>query len=369
MAYLTLDRTKLRRNYHALNDLFNVEGISWGATTKLLCGNEDYLQEVLELGAREILDSRVSNLKTVKALCPEAQTVYIKPPAKRAIPDIIRYVDVSFNTELHTIRALSDEAVRQNVSHKIIIMLEMGDLREGVLRDDIVDFYEKVFELPNIRVIGLGTNLNCLSGVMPSEDKLIQLGLYKKIIELKYDVTIPWVSAGTSVTVPLLQRGGVPNSVNHFRIGESLFFGLNLVTGETFEGFHDDVLTLHAEVIEVANKPMVPSGELGENPFGKKAAATDEGAPVPTSHRVLVDVGYLDINPQYLAPVDERVTILDASSDIIVLDVGDNAIGLEVGDVVPFTLKYMGALHLMNSPYIDKLVIGGGEEEKAPVTV
>ena len=366
MAYLTLDRNKLRDNYRTLETLFAAEGVSWGVTTKLLCGNEDYLGEVLELGAREILDSRVSNLKTVKQLCPEAQTVYIKPPAKRAIPDIVRYVDVSFNTELHTIRALSEEAVRQDTCHKIIIMLEMGDLREGVLRDDIVDFYEKVFQLPNIRVIGLGTNLNCLSGVMPSEDKLIQLGLYKNIIELKYDVTIPWVSAGTSVTVPLLLRGGVPESVNHFRIGESLFFGLNLVTGETLEGCHNDVLKLHAEVIEVAKKPMVPSGELGENPFGKRSEAATSDAPVPTSHRVLVDVGYLDINPQYLTPLDDRIEILDASSDIIVLDVGNNDLGLRVGDVVPFGLKYMGALHLMNSPYIDKLVVGA--EEKAPVT-
>ena len=356
MAYMTLSRPKLKQNFDKLEALFASHGISWGVTSKLLCGNRRYLKELLDLGSREILDSRVSNLKKVKELCPEAQTVYIKPPAKRAVPDVVRYVDVSFNTELKTIRLLSEEAVKQGKRHKIVIMIEMGDLREGVMRDEVVEFYEQVFHLPNIDVIGLGTNLNCLSGVMPSEDKLIQLGLYKKIIELEHGVTIPWVSAGTSVTIPLLLQGGVPESVNHFRIGETLFFGLNLVTGETLEGFHRDVLELHAEIIEVAKKPMTPSGELGENPFGERREL-EPGTPVTLSHRAILDIGYLDINPDYLIVQDPTMTILDASSDMLVLDLGDNPNGLEVGDTIAFELKYMGALHLMNSSYIDKLVV------------
>lgn len=362
MAYLTINREKLQDNYGRLEQLFSSHGMSWGVTTKLLCGNEDYLKEVLDLGIREILDSRVSNLKTVKELCPEAQTVYIKPPARRSIADIVQYADVSLNTELATIRALSEEAVKQGKLHKIIIMIEMGDLREGVLRDDVVDFYQQVFELPSIKVIGIGTNLNCLSGVMPSEDKLIQLGLYKKIIELTHHVTIPWVSAGTSVTIPLLEQGRVPEAVNHFRIGETLFFGLNLFTGETFAGMHSDVIKLHAEVIEVSEKPTTPSGDLGANPFGD-TAEVDAQQPLETSHRAILDIGYLDINPDYLIVPEGELTVLDASSDMLVLDLGDNSGKLKVGDVVSFELKYMGALHLMNSPYIDKLVVAEKTEK------
>lgn len=361
MAYLNLNRDKLRHNYHHLENLFASHGISWGIVTKLLCGNRRFLTEVLNLGATEIQDSRVSNLRKIKEIRPEVQTVYIKPPAKRSIHDIVKYVDVSFNTELATIRALSEEAVRQGKLHKIVIMLEMGDLREGVLRDSIVAFYEEIFRLPGISVIGLGTNLNCLNGVMPNEDKLIQLGLYKKIIELEYGVTIPWVTAGTSVTIPLLKQGRVPDTVNHFRIGEALYFGLNLFTGEPLESMHTDVLTLHAEVIEVAEKPSVPSGELGENPFGAKADV-DTAGPTGTSHRAILDIGYLDINPDYLIPLRDDLTIIDATSDMLVLDLGDNPMNISVGDTVPFALKYMGALHLMNSHYIDKLVVTNEQE-------
>ena len=60
--------------------------------------------------------------------------------------------------------------------------------------EDLIDFYSRVFDLPNISIVGLGTNLNCLYGVMPSADKLVQLGLYIQLIEARFNKKIPWVS-------------------------------------------------------------------------------------------------------------------------------------------------------------------------------
>ena len=226
MAYLNLYRDKLKSNFEFLKKEFNTYEVSWGVVSKILCGNRMYLQELIDMGAREIHDSRISNLAKVKELNPDVQTVYIKPPSKRNLGDVVRYADVSLNSELNTIRWISEEAVKQNKSHKIIIMVETGDLREGVMGDHLLDFYAKVFDLPNLEIIGLGTNLNCLNGVLPSADKLIQLSLYKQIIELKFNKKIPWVSAGTSVTIPLMLRKQLPKGVNHFRIGETLYLSL-----------------------------------------------------------------------------------------------------------------------------------------------
>ncbi|WP_415790100.1 alanine/ornithine racemase family PLP-dependent enzyme [Deinococcus saxicola] len=277
----------------------------------------------------------------------------IKPSASALIEDLVTWADVSFNTELETIRAISAEAVRQDRQH-LIVMIEMSDLREGVLREDIEAFYPQVFQFPNIRIIGIGTNLNGLDGVMPSEDKLIQLGLYKKIIELKNNVEIQWVSAGTTVTIPLMIAGGLPQAINHFCIGEALFFGQDLVAEDTFKDMHDDVLELHVQVIELVEKPTMPSGTLGKNPFGITSEAKRGGS---TSHRAILAVGHLDISPQYLEPVDLRLEVMGGSGDMLVLNVGDNEAGLKVGSYVKFRLKYMGALHLMNPPYIDKFVL------------
>ncbi|RKD13752.1 amino-acid racemase [Pelobium manganitolerans] len=356
MAYLKLYKNKLQHNYQMLAGWFATQGIEWGVVSKLLCGNKTYLQELLNLGVKEFHDTRISNLKAIKQLNADVQTVYIKPPAKRSIANVIKYADVSFNTDYSTIKMLSDEAGRQHKIHKIIVMIEMGDLREGVVGDQLMDFYAKILHLPNISIVGLGTNLNCLNGIMPSEDKLIQLCLYKQLIEAKFNIHIPWVSGGTSVTVPLLLKKQLPKQVNHFRVGEVLFFGLDLFRNKTIEGMYDDVFELYGEIIELYEKPKVPNGEQGFNVAGGKPSYPTEDYG-KKSYRAIVDIGLLDCNPKYLILEDDDMDIIEASSDMLVLDFHQNKQNYKVGDLVKFKLKYMGVLGIMNSNYVDKVVV------------
>ncbi|WP_264558601.1 alanine/ornithine racemase family PLP-dependent enzyme [Flavobacterium sp. N2270] len=356
MAFLKLYRQKLKENYTFLDTLFKERNIEWGVVTKLLCGNTIYLKEIIELGVTEMHDSRISNLKKIKKLNPNIKTVYIKPPSKRNISKIVQYADVSFNTEIYTIQMLSEEAKLQNKTHGIIIMIEMGDLREGVLGEELLNFYEQVFSLPNIEIRGIGTNLNCLSGVMPTQDKLIQLSLYKQLIEAKFNVKIPWVSGGTSVAIPLMLKNARPLAVNHFRIGEALFFAKDLFTGETIEGMHNDVFKLYAEIIEITEKPNNPTGELGENVAGHTYEIDKNTDLSETSLRAILDFGLLDMQPQYLTPTDNSITIIDSSSDMTVIDISNSEKKYQVGDLVSFDLQYMGALYLLNSDYIEKRV-------------
>ncbi len=353
MAEIAISRKKLQHNYDFLEDLFNTHKIQWGIVTKLLCGNPMYLKEVIGLGARELMDSRISNLRTIKRIDPDVKTVYIKPPPRRSIRSVVKYADVSLNSDLETMRMLSAEAQKQEKVHQVIIMVEMGELREGVMGDNLVAFYESVFQLPNIEILGFGTNLNCLYGVMPSRDKLIQLSLYKQIVEEKFDKKISLLSGGTSVTIPMLAKKQVPPGLNHFRVGETLYFGANLWTGKTIKGMKDDVITLKAEIIELIEKPIVPEGTMAENPSGEsyEINVDDYGK---TSWRALLDVGLLDISPDFLIPLDKKMEIAGASSDILVIDLGKNPKKYQVGDFIKFKLKYMGALGLFNSDYIIK---------------
>jgi predicted amino acid racemase len=355
MAYLKLYRSRLKHNYDYIKQLFDERSIQWGIVTKMLCGNQDMIQEVLNLGVHEVHDSRLSNLQIAKQLDPNVRTVYIKPPPHRIIPDIVESCDVSLNSEYDTIRCISEEAQRQGKTHEIIIMIEMGDLREGVMGEELVAFYERVFRLPNIRVIGLGTNLNCLYGVLPSTDKLIQLSLYKQIIEAKFNKKIPLVSAGTSVTIPLLLKKMLPKGVNHFRVGEALYFGTDLFTGETMEGMRDDVFELFAQVIELQEKPVVPMGEMGVNVAGEMTEV-DESLYGKTSYRAIIDVGLLEVKPEALIPKHHGAVLVGASSDMLVVDIGDNQGNVKVGDLLRFNMNYMGALSLLNSHYIDHYV-------------
>lgn len=355
MAFLKLHRGKFKENFDFLKDLFEGQNISWGVVSKLLCGNRTYMQELINLGVTEIHDSRISNLAKIKEINPDVQTVYIKPVSKRNIPKVVKYADGSLNSELTTIQWISEEAVKQNREHKIIIMVETGDLREGVMGDHLIEFYSQIFELPNINVVGLGTNLNCLNGVMPSTDKLIQLSLYKQIIELKFNKEIPWVSAGTSVTIPLMLHKQLPKGINHFRIGETLYFGADLFEDKVIEGMNGNVFELFAEIIEMQEKPLLPSGPLAANPQGE-TMEIDASLYGQSSYRAILDIGLLDVDPKYLIPEDGEFEILGASSDMIILNLRTNPKGYKVGDLIKFNLKYMGALGIMNSSYVDKIV-------------
>jgi predicted amino acid racemase len=355
MAFIELDYQKLNHNFNYLNNLFEKRNIQWGVVSKLLCGNEAYIRELINMGIREVHDSRISNLKVIKKINKDVQTVYIKPPARRAVKSLVRYADVSFNTEFETIKLISEEAVRQNKKHKIIIMIEMGDLREGVLGDNLIDFYSSIFQLPNIEIIGIGTNLNCLNGVMPSHDKLIQLSLYKQLIDATFKVKIPWVSGGSSVTIPLLLKKMLPAGINHFRVGETLYFGNNLVTNKTIKGMKSNVFTLYTEIVELMEKPIVPIGELGTNLAGEKYEV-DEADYGKSSCRALLDIGLLDVDPHHIKPIKSGIYITGASSDMLAVDLGKNRGGFKVGDLLAFNLDYMGVLKILNSNYIEKRI-------------
>ncbi len=355
MAHIVLNRKKLRENYQYLNRLFSAHKIEWGVVSKVFCGSKTYLKEIIDLGIRQICDSRITNLKIIKSLNPDIETVFIKPPAKRYIPSVVKYADASFNTEFETIRMLSDEAARQGKVHKIIIMIELGELREGVMREEFIDFYAKVFNLPNIEVAGLGTNLTCMYGVLPSQDKLLQLCLYEQLIEARFNKVIPYITGGTSVTIPLITRGLLPGAVNHFRVGETLFLGTDVYNSAPHPDMHQDVFRLYAEIIELREKPMIPDGDLGQNLTGDVLNFDDKAN--DTSHRALIDVGLLDVEASHIKPTDSGLKIVGSSSDMMVVDLGENAEQYEVGSLIEFDLDYMGILRLMNCDYVDKRII------------
>lgn len=357
MAYIEIDAKKLIHNYKFLDKKLKSQKIDWAVVTKLLCGYMPVIELLVKAGASELCDSRLSNIRKIKNQFPDVQTVYIKPPAKLSIPNIVRYADVSFNTQYQTLVWLSEEAVRQNKKHKVIIMIELGDLREGVMGEELLDFYGKVFRLPNIFVTGIGTNLNCLNGVMPSEDKLIQLSLYKQLLEARFNRKIPWVTGGTSVVMPLLFKRRLPRGINHFRIGEMLYFGNDLISGTAVKGMYQDVFTLYGEIIELSEKPMVPFGVIDSNPSGHTPEILEENYG-KTSVRAILDFGLLDTLLDQIHPLDENIRIAGGSSDMIVLDLTLNERNYKVGDVIPLRMEYMAALGIMSSDYIEKRMTG-----------
>ncbi len=362
MATLLLDRQRLQINARQLEHIVHSANAEWALVTKLLCGHADVLREVLATGVKAVCDSRLSNLRMVQRLAPDVGRIYIKPPPRNAIHGVVETAHVSCNTESRTLEWLNEAAGALGTQHGVLIMVEGGDLREGVTNTStLLSVCETAESAPNLHLLGLGTNFNCLSGVLPTAEAMHRLLQQQQIVEEHLGRELQWMSAGSSVVLPMLLRGDVPSGLDHFRIGESFFFGNDLIDGSTLPGMERDVFVLEAEIIEIGEKPSGPSGPMQAPPSGDPPAITKPAHELST--RAIVDVGLLDIGKaEYLQPMDEGVSIVGASSDMLVVDVTDAAERYTVGSTISFHVGYMATLSIMNSDYVHKRVVSSHQE-------
>ena len=94
------------------------------------------------------------------------------------VSEVIKYVDLSFNSELSTIRLLNKEAEKAGIVHDILLMIDLGDLREGIFfqREDLIrQAVSEILEMKNIRLYGIGVNLTCYGAIIPKYENLSKL--------------------------------------------------------------------------------------------------------------------------------------------------------------------------------------------------
>jgi predicted amino acid racemase len=365
MNRVVIDLNALRHNMQIVGRMMEQQEANWSVVTKSLCGHKDTIRALHFLGARSIADSRIGNLRQASEAAPELEKWYLRLPHLSAVPEVVKHADVSLNSEMEIIEALGRVAEKQGKPHHIVIMIELGDLREGILPGSLTKFYEAVFEVPGIEVLGIGAQVGCLAGAVPNVDQVSQLLLYRELLELKFQRKLPIISAGSSNFLPLVLEGKIPRGVNHYRIGESLFLGTDLVSGGTIPGFRDDVVTLEAEIAEVKEKSLIPTGEVGATtPFDSLAPMLDDhsGTPGQRGYRALIPLGHLDTDVAGLVPLNPHFQIAGASSDVTVVNLGEEPGGLRVGDTISLRPNYSAFVRLMSAPYLDKIVHPNLEE-------
>jgi predicted amino acid racemase len=359
MARLKVHIDRLTENIETINAFMRKHGKEWSLVVKVLGTDKAVLTKLLQheaiLGTHSIAVSQWKSLRMVKDLNPSLRTMYIKPPSPKNVSYIVKYADISLNTTLSTIKALSDEAVKQNKTHQIIVMIEMGELREGIKREGLMPFYKNIFKLPNIQVVGIGTNLGCMYGIQPTYDKLIQLVLYEQLIEAKFKRSMELVSGASSITMPILEKGKVPIGINHFRIGEAAFLGTSPLDNKPILGLNTGAFTFEATIVELYKKENQPDGVITDAAVG--STAEDEVSEEGSSYKAILDFGVLDVDADHLIPEDPDIKFFGNSSDLTVYDLGDNPRGHKAGDTLRFRLKYMAVAKLMYSRFVDKIII------------
>ena len=357
---LVVDLKKLRSNLDACAKIVKEDGgCSLMIVTKGLCADPEMARMVADHPAVEFMaDSRVANIKTyaAEARAKGKKTVLLRLPMACETAEVVKYVDLSFNSELATIRLLNEEAGKIGVKHNILLMIDMGDLREGIFyqnEDQIFSAVAEILTMPNINLYGVGVNLTCYGAIIPKQDNLGGLAAIARKIEEQFDIRLNVISGGNSSSIYLIWKEGLPEGINNLRLGESFLLGNDTAYGETVPGCVHDTMTLEAQIIELKEKPSLPIGEVGVDAFGEKPYYEDRGM----MKRAIIAVGKQDTDLGGMHPTDAQIEIMGGSSDHTILDVTHADKGYKVGDVVAFTLEYGAMLKLATSPYVEKAYI------------
>lgn len=353
MSYpeLEIHLDRIRENARRLYRDCKAHGVEPVGITKVCCGQPEVARVLWEEGYRTLGDSRLENLARYADL--PCRKMLIRLPMAGQAEDVVRIADVSLNSEIPTVEALSEVAVDQGKNHGVIAMLEMGDLREGCpTEEDLKALCRRVHELPGLTLEGVGVNFVCYGGAKPSTAALGELVRVRDELEAELGIAIPVVSGGSSTTERLMMAGGLPQGVNQLRTGALIHVGIGLMD-EKIEGYRDDAYILAAEVIERNVKPSMPYGELGTDAFGHEHKWQDRG-PI---ERCIVAVGREDVELECLEPMVPGVTILGGSSDHVLLELEGPARAYRVGDVVKFKVGYVGVLRACTSNYVKKICV------------
>lgn len=348
--FITIHLEKLEHNVKTIATLCNQHGVQVTGVTKGTLAIPEVAKAMIRGGATWLGDSRLDNIERLKNAGLKEPCLLMRSPHLSELHRVIDLVDVSLNTELEVIRGLSEVALQKGKVHQIILMVDLGDLREGVWPSDVADMVKEIIPLQGVQLVGLGANLTDLNGVLPTVENNQQLVDLAEEIEKMFSIHFDILSVGNSSSLKLLESGLLPKRINHFRIGECLLLGRETADGEQWPNTYYDAFTLTAEVVETKLKPSMPIGEIGKDAFGNTPVFQDCGM----MNRTILNIGRQDVVPEALIPHARAYQILGTTSDHMIVDTTKGP-ALKVGDYVHFDMNYSALLATMTSPFVHKI--------------
>ncbi|NMA86293.1 MAG: alanine/ornithine racemase family PLP-dependent enzyme [Tissierellia bacterium] len=349
---LKVNTEKIKHNVEIIVEHCKRNEIKVAGVTKVFCGEPKIANAYIDGGVDYLADSRIENLIKLKDL--NIPKILLRLPMQSEAELVVEYTDISLNSEIETIKILSEKAVEKGIIHKIILMVDLGDLREGYYsEEDLYNAVEEILKFKGIELMGIGTNLTCYGGVIPDENNLGRLVEIGKFIEEKYNINLEITSGGNSSSLYLIIEDNMVKGINNIRLGESLILGRETAYGKKIENTHEDAFQLEVEIIEIKEKPSIPIGKIGMDAFGREPSFVDKGI----RKRIIAAIGKQDIEFDTLISIDQGISILGGSSDHLLLDGTESSIDYKVGDTIKFNLSYGGILSTMTSEYVKKEIV------------
>lgn len=350
---LEVNLDKIYHNAFTLVTRLRKRGITVTGVTKATLGSPEVAETWLRAGVRGLGDSRVENIGRMRAAEISTLMTLIRSPMLSQVEQVVALTEISFNTELSVIRRLSAAAKKANRIHGIVLMVELGDLREGIMPVLLKKTVREVLGFSNILFMGIGTNLACRNGVSPDRENMAELSALADSIDATFGPIVNTVSGGNSANLEWAFSGADIGRINNLRLGESMLLGCEPLHRKAIKGLHTSAVTLVAEVIELKNKPSKPWGNIAQNAFGEVISNNEQGSIT----QAILAIGRQDTDPDGLVP-PPGIKILAASSDHLVVDVSNYHGRMKVGTELSFQLDYSALLRAMTSPFIPKIMQG-----------
>jgi predicted amino acid racemase len=348
---LEINLSHLHHNARTLVRRLARQGIGVSGVSKAILGMPEIVRTWLAAGIGSIGESRLATVEVLARSGLAAPLLLIRTPMLSQVDRVVAQTAISCNTEPRVLEALAVAAQRQGRRHGVLLMVELGDLREGILPGDLERIAQLTLELPWLELVGIGANLGCQHGVAPDAANMAELSALAEALEARLSIHLRLISGGNSANLPWLAQGGTPGRINHLRLGEALLLGREPLGRSAIAGLHTNAFRLVGELIEVKTKPGQAWGSRGLTSFKDPGCATAfSGRGQGLRQRGLLALGVQDTDPAGLEP-PPGVAIVGASSDHLVLESG---LPLRVGEEMGFAPSYSALLRAMTSPFVER---------------
>jgi len=342
---LTVRPGVVERNARRIANRFDGDLVG---VTKGAAGDPRVARAMLDGGAAALADSRLANVRRLPNDGDDYERHLLRTPAHGEVDAAVRDADVSMQTEPSILRATAAAASRRGVEHRVVIAVDVGDRREGVLPEDLASTLAVADDLDGLSVAGAAAHTGSLNGVVPTADVIRRFVDALEDAEATLGRELPIVSAGSSNALSLCFAGELHERATQLRIGEAILLGTDPTSGDALPEFETDAFELSADVIERKAKPSAPEGPTGRDAFGEQSSVEDRGV----RDRAIVALGRVDTAVDALTPRRDGVEIVGASSDHAVLDVTDARGSVRPGDSLAFDPQYGALARAAASPYV-----------------
>lgn len=325
MAHLLVDKGKVSENYSRVLSRCGNARVSLLTVLKEGVARRQLLEHFFQAGLTRV---GLAHYPAFPCSIPngvEKVLLYLTPWSD--LEAVVCNYDMSLQSDPETLKRLADAAERVQKKHRVLLVVEVGDQREG---SSIEEAYEMGMLIEknhasSLDLYGIAANFACLNDCLPSSETLLQLAACKNGMEKSFQRPLPILSVGGSDVLQWLAEGNaLPPEVTEIRCGTAILLGTYPHSDTTLPDAHADAITLEAEVLECRKK----NGRL----------------------RAVMDFGTLDTSPQDVKLPFEGMVFAGASSGYTVFDVTDCPGSFSTGTHVSFLLNFRSLSRAFLSP-------------------